>query len=117
MITGIGLDLVEIERIEKINQRSNKLRLRVLTAKELELYNNYAASRRIEFLAGRFAGKEAFAKAMGTGIGASCNFADIEILPNEQGKPELFFKGKAVNGLISITHTKSIAAAQVILQA
>lgn len=117
MITGIGLDVVEIERIEKIDQRSDKLRLRILTERELEIYKRYSASRRIEFLAGRFAGKEAFAKAKGTGIGASCNFVDIEILPNEQGKPGLFFKGNAVNGFISITHTKTIAAAQVILQA
>lgn len=117
MITGIGLDVVELERIEKIDRRSEKFRLRILTTKELNIYKGYSASRRIEFLAGRFAAKEAFAKAKGTGIGASCNFVDIEILPNEQGKPELFFKGYAVNGFISITHTKTIAAAQVILQA
>lgn len=117
MITGIGLDVVELERIEKIDQRSIKFRNRILTEKELVIYANYSNSRRTEFLAGRFSGKEAFAKAKGTGIGASCNFVDIEILPNTQGKPELFFKGEKVNGFISITHTKSIAAAQVILQA
>lgn len=117
MITGIGLDVVELERIEKINQRSNKFRKRILTEKEQQLYERYSESRRVEFLAGRFASKEAFAKAKGTGIGAACNFVDIEILPNAQGKPELYFKGNVVNGLISITHTKTIAAAQVILQA
>lgn len=117
MITGIGLDVVELERIEKIDQRSIKFRNRILTKKELVLYNQYSDSRCIEFLAGRFSGKEAFAKAKGTGIGASCNFIDIEILPDENGKPELYFKGEKVNGFISITHTKSIAAAQVILQA
>ena len=70
---------------------------------------------RIEFLSGRFAGKEAFAKAKGTGIGATCNFVDIEILPDGSGKPELYFKGCPVSGFISITHTQTVAAAQVIL--
>lgn len=117
MITGIGLDVVELERIEKIDQRSPKFRKRILTVKELARYEQYSPSRRVEFLAGRFSAKEAFAKAKGTGIGAACNFIDIEILPDEAGKPELFFKGEKINGFISITHTKSIAAAQVILQA
>lgn len=117
MITGIGLDVVELERIEKIDQRSSKFRNRILTEKELILYNNYTGIRRLEFLAGRFSGKEAFSKAKGTGIGASCQFTDIEIIPDSNGKPELFYKGEQVNGFISITHTKGIAAAQVILQA
>lgn len=117
MITGIGLDIAELDRIAKLDTRSSKFRTRILTVKELELYNTYSGQRQIEFLAGRFAGKEAFAKALGTGIGTACNFIDIEILPNLNGKPELIFKGNAVNGFISITHTKNIAAAQVILQA
>ncbi len=117
MITGIGLDVVELERIEKIDQRSAKFRKRILTEKELEMYDRYSPSRRLEFLAGRFSGKEAFSKARGTGIGAACGFLDIEILSDEVGKPELYFKGDRVNGFISITHTKTIAAAQVILQA
>lgn len=117
MITGIGLDVVELDRIQAINQRTDKFKKRILTAGELAVYAQHSESRKIEFLAGRFAGKEAFAKALGTGIGASCNFVDIEIKSNKLGKPELFFKGNQVNGFISITHTKNIAAAQVILQA
>lgn len=117
MITGIGLDIVELVRIAKLDTRSSKFRTRILTGKELDLYETYSGGRQIEFLAGRFAGKEAFAKAKGTGIGAHCNFVDIEILPDYKGKPELFFKGKAVSGFVSITHSKNIAAAQVILQA
>lgn len=117
MIIGIGLDIVELDRIAKTNQRTEKFRKRILTMKELDVYNAHSATRRIEFLAGRFAGKEAFSKAMGTGIGARCRFVDIEIISDPLGKPELFFKGEKVNGFISITHTKNIAAAQVILQA
>ncbi len=117
MISGIGLDIIELDRIAKLDQRTAKFRMRILTKKELAIYNSYSHSRQIEFLAGRFAGKEAFAKAMGTGIGAQCNFNDIEITSNSLGKPELYFKGEKVNGFVSITHTKNIAAAQVILQA
>lgn len=91
--------------------------MRILTEEELEIYESYTSNRRIEFLAGRFAGKEAFAKALGTGIGTQCNFADISILPEPSGKPTVFFKGELINGFISITHTQTVAAAQVILLA
>lgn len=117
MIAGIGLDIVELERIAKLDAKTSKFRLRTLTEKELELYETLSATRRIEFLAGRFAGKEAFSKAKGTGIGAECNFTDINILPSPGGKPLLYFKGEQVAGHISITHTRTVAAAQVILLA
>lgn len=117
MIAGIGLDIIELERIEKLDARLKKFRARILTKEEMKIYEVLGGHRRTEFLAGRFAGKEAFAKARGTGIGASCNFIDINILPNESGKPELYFKGGPVSGFISITHTQTVAAAQVILLA
>lgn len=117
MITGIGLDIVELNRIAKLDARSEKFRVRILTAAELEIYTSYSGHRRTEFLAGRFAGKEAYAKANGTGIGAACNFTDIKIIPDANGKPELYFKDILVSGFISITHTEQVAAAQVILQA
>ncbi len=117
MITGIGLDIVELDRIQKLDERSAKFRARILTAAEQAIYETLRGHRRVEFLAGRFAGKEAFAKARGTGIGAACSFVDIEIIPDSSGKPTLNFKGIVVSGFISITHTKDVAAAQVILQA
>lgn len=117
MIEGIGLDIVELERIVALDAKSPKFRMRILTKEELVIYETHTCHRRTEFLAGRFAGKEAFAKAKGTGIGAECNFTDISILPEQSGKPNLFFKGIAVNGLITITHTRTVAAAQVILLA
>jgi len=117
MISGIGLDIVEIERIEKIDARSSKFRTRILNNEELKIYDLLKKHRRTEFLAGRFAGKEAFAKALGTGIGATCSFIDIGIIPDKNGKPMLYFKGIEAPGFISITHTKTVAAAQVILLA
>ena len=93
MISGIGLDIVELDRIAKLDAKSEKFITRILTNKETEIYQSLSGHRRTEFLAGRFAGKEAFAKARGTGIGAACNFVDIEILPECNGKPLLYFKG------------------------
>lgn len=117
MITGIGLDIVELARIEKINARGATFRKKVLTENELTLYDALTPSRQIEFLAGRFSAKEAFSKALGTGLGGQCALHDIEILKAETGQPILYFKGERVNGFVSITHSKAYAAAQVILEA
>ncbi|MBE1555194.1 holo-ACP synthase [Sporosarcina limicola] len=117
MISGIGLDIVEIDRIAELDARSQKFRARILTIEELMIYEALKSHRRTEFLAGRFAAKEAFAKARGTGIGEACNFTDIGIIPAENGKPILYFKGSLVDGFVTITHTKTMAAAQVILLA
>lgn len=115
MITGIGLDIVELGRIRRLDGKSAKFRERVLTDNELVEYELLSASRKTEFLAGRFAAKEAFGKAKGTGIGKVCAFKDIEIRKDLNGKPSVYFKDEE-EGLISITHTKEYAAAQILLQ-
>ena len=115
MIVGIGLDVVEIDRIEKAYISRNTFAERVLTEKEQELFNKLTGKRQIEFLAGRFSVKEAFSKALGTGIG-KLTFLDIEVLPDELGKPvctKFPFEG---NAWVSISHTDSLAIAQVILE-
>ncbi|KRG09410.1 holo-ACP synthase [Lederbergia galactosidilytica] len=115
MIKGIGLDIVEINRIEAVSKRQNKLPFRVLTEAEREIYFALGEIRKVEFLAGRFAAKEAYAKARGTGIGSQLSFLDIEILPDTLGKPQIRkpLFGKAH---LSITHTEQYAAAQVIIE-
>ena len=115
MIKGIGLDIIEIERIEKAIARTDQFKNRILSDRELAIFATYSSSRKVEFLAGRFAAKEAFSKALGTGIGSTCRFHDIEILRGDAGNPVLYFKGELVNGFVSITHTKQYAAAQVLL--
>ncbi len=115
MIKGIGLDLVELDRIEKMIKRSETFQQRILTKRELAIFETLSESRKVEFLAGRFAAKEAYSKANGTGIGKGCELHQIEILKDEGGKPILYFDGTLVNGFISITHTRITAAAQVIL--
>lgn len=115
MITGIGLDIVELGRIRRLDGKSAKFRERVLTDNELAEYELLSANRKTEFLAGRFAAKEAFGKAKGTGIGKVCAFKDIEIRKDSNGKPSVYFQDEE-EGLISITHTKEYAAAQILLQ-
>ncbi|MFX3674892.1 MAG: holo-ACP synthase [Paenisporosarcina sp.] len=115
MITGIGLDVTEIDRIESALKRTTRFAKRILTQYEHERFSHLSKRRQIEFLAGRFAAKEAYSKATGTGIGRECSFQDIEIRSNELGKPYLYFKEKKVKGFVSITHTKQFAAAQVVL--
>ncbi|PKH11660.1 MULTISPECIES: holo-ACP synthase [Planomicrobium] len=115
MITGIGLDIVELGRIRRLDGKSAKFRERVLTDNELVEYELLSVNRKTEFLAGRFAAKEAFGKAKGTGIGKICSFKDIEIRKDLNGKPSVYFKDEE-EGLISITHTKEYAAAQILLQ-
>lgn len=115
MIKGIGLDIVEIDRIRKANDMSDLFKERILTPRELVIFDQLKTRRQLEFLAGRFSAKEAYSKANGTGIGKMCKLQDIEILPNTIGKPVLFYQGKEANGFVSITHSKEYAAAQVIL--
>lgn len=95
MIVGIGTDLVEIGRIERVVERQGeRLALRVLGDREIGEYRRSAAPSRL--LAKRFAVKEAAGKALGTGIGHGASFHDIVLLHNELGRPELTFEGAAL---------------------
>ena len=116
MIQGIGLDVVEMDRIKKNMDKSSRLAERVLTDKEKAMFQQLPKTRQAEFLAGRFAAKEAFAKAAGTGIG-TISFQDIEILPNENGAPVIEVSGYDASRIfVSITHSRDCAAAQVIIE-
>lgn len=90
MIIGIGTDIVDIERF------SNSLATegfidRLFTEKEINQAKNYTKIRQYEYYAGRFALKESFFKAIGTGVRIH-SLKDVEILYDELGKPELFLK-------------------------
>jgi|SRR5699024_2050830 len=117
MIKGIGMDLVELDRIEKLHKRNGRFKERILTHKEKEYFSRLINERRqIEFLAGRFAAKEALAKAAGTGIG-KLSFHDIEVLPSNNGAPQVEMKGFEQNILhLSITHSQTYAAAQAVIE-
>lgn len=115
MIIGIGIDIVELERIEELRKRKERFPTRILTEKELKVYENLPDKRKTEFLAGRFAAKEAYAKARGTGIGRFLSFQDIEIAADERGRPTIVkpYFGKPH---LSISHSRDFAVAQVILE-
>ena len=84
MILGIGVDIIEIDRIEKAIKKQNKFLEKIFTNKEIEYFQNRKMN--IEVIAGNFAAKEAISKALGTGF-RGISFLDIEVLRDELGKP------------------------------
>lgn len=117
-IYGIGTDIIEISRIEKAINRTKIFKEKVYSEKEIEHIEkkkNFYAS-----YAGRFAAKEAFSKAMGTGVRGFL-LKDIEILNDELGKPVIYLYNeikKLAEGLkiqISISHSKEYAVSTVVL--
>ncbi|MDH4619553.1 holo-ACP synthase [Brevibacillus sp. AY1] len=126
MIVGIGIDLVEIERIAALMKRQSRALDRMLTIQERSLLEGKSEGRQIEFVAGRFAAKEAASKALGTGIGTVISFLDMEVLPNESGKPEMKINPEVFHRLgmdpsrirvhLSISHSTYQAMAQVLVE-
>ncbi len=116
MIAGIGIDLLEIKRIREILSDNKDFPKRILTEKEYAHFLNLSKHRQVEFLSGRFAAKEAFSKAYGSGIGKELSFLDLEILPDNQNKP-IFYTNK-YEGIIhlSISHSAEYVVAQVVLE-
>jgi len=116
MIIGIGIDIVELNRIENLVNRQPKFVDRILTENEKLRYQNLSERRKIEYLAGRFAAKEAYSKANGTGIGQDLSFLDIEISSDALGKPCISKPNHYHQTHLSITHSKEFACAQVIIE-
>lgn len=129
MIIGIGMDMVEMERVKELLDKpeGERFLMRILSPREREVAAKYAAGshRLAEFVAGRFAAKEAVAKALGCGIGTQAGFHDIVILPAEGGQPLVELSPAARDKLrldesarihLSITHTRGHAAAYAILE-
>ncbi len=124
MIIGTGIDLVEIERIERtVNRYGERFLNRVYTAAE----QAYCLGKRTsaESLAARFAAKEAGAKALGTGISRGVNWLELEVVRRPGQRPTLHFHGRAreiaerlgvTGAALSITHTAQLAMASVVLE-
>lgn len=116
MIKGIGIDIIEVKRIRKLMEDyGERFFKRILTDNEIEYCKKFSKPE-LHF-AGRFASKEAYSKAIGTGIGKDFGWKDIQIVNNEKGKPYIvhikeneFSKYKFE---ISISHTKDYACAAV----
>lgn len=119
--TGIGIDLVEVPRIrELLEKHGQRFKERTFTAGEIA-YCDACADPAMHYAA-RFAAKEAAAKALGTGLWAEgVVWTDIEVVREVSGKPQIALHGAAkqhaadANCLVSLTHTRDLAMAQVIL--
>ena len=92
MIFGIGTDIVEVERIRKLDSLE-KFADKILSVSELKVFKSQIDEKQVTFLAKQFAAKEAVSKALGTGIGKDIRFNQIEILRNSDGKPYLNHDG------------------------
>ncbi|MDK0858104.1 holo-ACP synthase [Clostridium perfringens] len=126
MIIGIGVDIIEIERVRQAIQNNKNFLSKLFTEREID----YFISRNMnsEVIAGNFAAKEAVSKALGTGI-RGFSFKDIEILRNELGKPEVILHNGAnlignklvennnsLRVYLSISHNNSSAIAYSVLE-
>jgi holo-[acyl-carrier protein] synthase len=123
MVAGVGIDMIEIDRVAVKIEKGSGFRELVFSENEIaycerkaDKYQHYAA---------RFAAKEAFFKALGTGWLNGTAFNEVEISNNADGKPELTLigqTGELLNGegpmkiSVSLTHLKTIASAVVIIE-
>lgn len=124
MIYGVGTDIVEVARIEAaLTEFGEAFAKRILAESELAAYE--ASHIKARFLAKRFAAKEAFSKALGTGIRGAVTFQSIRVTHDAMGKPMLAFN-KEVEVLlaekqiraahVSISDEKNLAVAFVVLE-
>ncbi|MFJ7513062.1 holo-ACP synthase [Peribacillus simplex] len=115
MIKGIGVDITELDRMETLINRQPRLKERILTESEILIFEKLNGKRKVEYFAGRFAAKEAFSKANGTGIGKHLSFLDIEIISDDKGKP-VISKPFSEGVHLSISHSRDYAVAQVVIE-
>ena len=124
MIYGVGTDLIEIKRIDKALKRfGDRFARRILCEPELKRFR--AHKQPVAYLAKRFAAKEAFSKALGTGIHAPANWHGVWVINLKSGKPVLEFSSalksllrekKIRHSHLSLSDEREIAAATVILE-
>jgi|TARA_B100000767_G_C19625091_1_gene475790 holo-[acyl-carrier protein] synthase len=124
-ILGIGVDIIENKRIRN-SLKNSKFKNRIFSSKELK--QSSLTTNKISYFSKRFAAKEAFAKALGTGFRMNLNFRDIEIINDKMGKPSYLitkkikriinqkFKIKKFNCFLSISDEKDYSTAFTIIQ-
>ncbi len=124
MIFGIGTDIVEIERLSKaVERHGERFTGYILTDSELAEAKQRGDS--IQFIAGRWAAKEAVSKALGCGLGGNCAWRDIEIIGNPNGAPQVTLSGAGLETMrkhginkifISISHERGHAIAMAVAE-
>jgi holo-[acyl-carrier protein] synthase len=125
-IFGVGIDIVKINRIKKTLKSKKNFKKRIFTNREINFCEK-KKSGKINCYSKRFAAKEAFSKALGTGISGGLNFNEIETFSEKNGKPGLKIIGKSLSVLkkvikkknyklfLSLSDEKSCAVAFVII--
>lgn len=123
MIVGIGTDVVSIRRLARLLERRPRALAKLFTPAEAERCR--AARHPPESFAARFAAKEAFFKALGTGYGAGGEFTEVEVRSDARGAPSLALTGRAAEAAaergvtrlhVSLTHADDTAIAFVLLE-
>jgi holo-[acyl-carrier protein] synthase len=123
VVVGIGVDIVEVERIRRALEGSGAMVRRVFTEEEIQ----YCTERknRFQHFAGRFAAKEAALKALGTGWQEGIRWKDVEVVAGELGAPQIRLSGKARERFekigadrahVTITHAEAYAVSVVLLE-
>ena len=124
-ILGIGVDIIDNKRIKQ-SIKSNKFKSRIYSNKELKL--SQKTKNKVAFFSKRFAAKEAFSKALGTGFSSNLNFKDIEITNDKKGMPRYIenkkiikivkkkYKIKKFKSFLSISDEKDYSTAFAIIQ-
>jgi len=122
MIAGVGIDMIEVERVEA---NINKGDFREMIFSETEICYCESKKNKFEHYAARFAAKEAFFKALGTGWLENTKFNEVEVINTENGKPEINLLGLTLETvsvlrikkiLVSLSHIKTTASAVVIVE-
>jgi holo-[acyl-carrier protein] synthase len=124
VIFGIGIDVVQVERIATAYARhGEQFARRILMPEELAFFRPDKRPER--FLAMRFAGKEAVAKALGTGFAHGIWVRDIGIVPNERGRPEVIYSARGLelcrelgagDSFVSLTDEAGLVMAMAVVQ-
>lgn len=122
MIRGIGIDIVEVERIrDAVEKYKDRFRDKIFTQEEIN-YSMEFKGKEYVHLAARFAVKEAFSKAIGTGLTQGFRFREISVRNLQSGEPILILSGKLQEKYgkyqfhISISHTETNAVAVVVME-
>lgn len=123
MVTGVGIDLIEVDRVRESMKKESGFRELVFS--EAEIAYCQPKANRFEHYAARYAAKEAFFKALGTGWLDGTAFNEVEIINLPNGKPQINFLGltagtikklKLKNIQVSLTHLKAMASAVVVIE-
>lgn len=123
MLSGIGIDLIEVERIAQALQKTSGFKNRIFTAGEIAYCERQPFPE--QHYAARFAAKEAFFKALGTGYRNGLRFDEIEVLQDPLGKPTIQLSGRCAEAAekltashihVALTHTAAHACAVVVIE-